>query len=185
MIAVLFARSDSIYKTFPDCDVYDMERDARKWPGGTSLVAHPPCRAWGGLRHMATRVRPDEKELAIYSINQIRKYGGVLEHPRRSSLWPHMGLPKPGAGFDSFGGFSIGVYQQWWGHKAEKATLLYICGCKPTDLPPIPLTLDYAQYVIGTSKKRRHIPETKKWEREATPIAFAEWLCEVARRCAK
>lgn len=30
-IAVLFARADSIYKTLPECDVWDATRDARKW----------------------------------------------------------------------------------------------------------------------------------------------------------
>ena len=28
-VAVLFARSDSIYKSMPECDVWDIERDAR------------------------------------------------------------------------------------------------------------------------------------------------------------
>jgi len=32
VIAVLFARSDSVYKTIPGCDVWDAERDARRWP---------------------------------------------------------------------------------------------------------------------------------------------------------
>ena len=44
-VAVLFARADSIYKTLPGCDVYDIKRDARTWPGGCPVVAHPPCRA--------------------------------------------------------------------------------------------------------------------------------------------
>ncbi len=30
MIAVLFARKDSIYKSLPECDVWDAERDARR-----------------------------------------------------------------------------------------------------------------------------------------------------------
>lgn len=33
-IAILFARADSIYKTLPGCDVWDIQRDARRWPGG-------------------------------------------------------------------------------------------------------------------------------------------------------
>jgi len=50
--AVLFARADSIYKQL-DCDVWDQERDALRWPGGASIVAHPPCRSWGRLRKLA------------------------------------------------------------------------------------------------------------------------------------
>ena len=38
-VAVLFARADSIYKTLPACDVYDIARDARWWPGGGPVVA--------------------------------------------------------------------------------------------------------------------------------------------------
>jgi hypothetical protein len=47
-VAVLFARADSIYKTLAGCDVWDEARDALKWPGGAPIIAHPPCRAWGG-----------------------------------------------------------------------------------------------------------------------------------------
>jgi len=62
MVAVLFARKDSIYKQMPDVDVYDIDRDARTWPGGCAVVAHPPCRGWGGLSHMA-KPRHGEKDL--------------------------------------------------------------------------------------------------------------------------
>jgi len=34
-VAVLFARADSIYKTLPGVEVYDMERDARTYAGFT------------------------------------------------------------------------------------------------------------------------------------------------------
>jgi len=30
-VAVLFAREDSVYKTLPGCEVYDMARDARTY----------------------------------------------------------------------------------------------------------------------------------------------------------
>lgn len=185
-VSVLFARKDSIYKTLPDLDVWDAERDALKWPGGTPVIAHPPCRAWGGLRHMAKPL-DGEKELAIWSIKQIRKFGGVLEHPKRSQLWPELNLPL-GTKSDRWGGFSLLVNQLQWGHRAEKATLLYVCGCNRKDLPPIPLTLEYAQYTVSTSGrradgKRKAGREISKSEHEATPIAFAKWLVELARKC--
>lgn len=60
-IAVLFARADSIYREIDGCDVWDFARDARKWPGGSQVIAHPPCRAWGRLRTFANP-RPDEKD---------------------------------------------------------------------------------------------------------------------------
>lgn len=40
-IAVLFARKDSVYKTMPECDVYDIDRDARTYDGPWPVVAHP------------------------------------------------------------------------------------------------------------------------------------------------
>lgn len=44
-VAVLFARTDSVYRSLPDVEVYDIERDARTFAGGMPVVAHPPCRA--------------------------------------------------------------------------------------------------------------------------------------------
>lgn len=73
-VAVLFARADSVYKTMPGTDVWDMERDARRWPGGAPVVAHPPCRAWASLRHHA-KPRPDEKGLALFAIESVRPLG--------------------------------------------------------------------------------------------------------------
>lgn len=80
-VAVLFARRNSIYKTLPGCDVWDIERDARLWPGGMPVVAHPPCRAWGQLRHFARPV-PGERELAILAVDQVRRWGGGWSIPQ-------------------------------------------------------------------------------------------------------
>lgn len=152
MISVLFCRKDSIYKELVD-DCWDIERDARLWPGGNPLIAHPPCRAWGQLAHFANP-RLDEKELAVFSILKIREHGGVLEHPRASKLWAHMKLPLPGT-IDEYGGFSLCVNQSWWGHKAEKNTMLYICGISINKLPEIPLNFDSIQYVVSLPKKSK------------------------------
>lgn len=86
-VAVLFARADSVYKTLPGTDVWDAARDARNWPGGVPVVAHPPCRAWGRLAHMA-KPKPDEKDLARWAVAQVRRFGGVLEHPAASGNPP-------------------------------------------------------------------------------------------------
>lgn len=187
MITVLFARADSVYKSLPDCDVWDADRDARRWPGGTPVVAHPPCRAWGSLRHMA-KPRPDEKQLAVWAVQKVREFGGVLEHPKNSQLWPAEGLPPPGQ-FDSYGGWTLPIFQQWWGHRAEKATLLYIVGCRPADVPQMPMCLGEASHVIASSSRRQYRdhpffkPEVTKAEREHTPPALAAWLVELATRC--
>lgn len=179
-VAVLFARSDSIYKTLPGCDVWDIERDAMNWPGGCPVVAHPPCRAWGRLRHFA-RPRDGERELALWSVEQVRRWGGVLEHPVASLLWPTAGLPQPGKR-DQLGGWAMGVSQWWWGHRADKPTLLYICGIEPRDVPPLPFKIGEASHVIQSRKRSGCRPHVSKPEREHTPAAFARWLVELARR---
>lgn len=185
-VAVLFARADSIYKTLPGCDVYDIKRDARTWPGGCPVVAHPPCRAWGQLSHMA-KPRHDEKDLARWAVARVREWGGVLEHPKKSKLWPDQGLPEPGRR-DAWGGWTLPIFQQWWGHRAEKATLLYIVGIEPAGLPEIPLQLGEASHVISSSRRwyRGH-DNLRPWvtdaEREHTPPELALWLVELATRC--
>jgi len=184
-VAALFTRKDSVYKTL-GVDCWDIQRDARNWPGGSPVIAHPPCRAWGGLSHMA-KPRPDEKDLALFAIAMVRKYGGVLEHPRASRLFPEY-LPLPGTK-DEYGGYSICVDQFWWGHKCRKRTLLYIVGCAEKDLPPVPLRFDAVAYIIGTSGRRRDgtrytkKKEVTKREREATPVALARWLIDAASKC--
>lgn len=185
-IAVLFARADSVYKTLPGCDVWDIERDARRWPGGAPVIAHPPCRAWGTLRHFA-KPRPDEKELAPWAVEQVRRFGGVLEHPAGSSLWPHMNLPKSNR-MDEHGGFTMPIWQSWFGHRADKATRLYIVGVSPSDVPDFHLKLGIATHVISPSHNIRagdwnYRPQLRKAEREHTPPQLAEWLVELARRC--
>lgn len=184
-VAVLFARADSVYKTLPDCDVWDAERDARKWQGGAPVVAHPPCRAWGAFA-MFAKPREDEKALAPWAVDQVRRHGGVLEHPYASKLWPELGLPEPGER-DEWGGWTLPIHQHWWGHRAEKKTRLYIVGCEPGHIPEIPMVLGEPTHVIGDvgrAKDGNKRPEVSKAEREHTPPALAAWLCELARRCA-
>lgn len=179
---ILFARHDSIYKTLPDCDVWDKERDARLWPGGSPVVAHPPCRLWGRLRHFARSEDVEaERALALWAVEQVQKWGGVLEHPANSKLWKAAGLPAPGKR-DRFGGFTLVVSQWWWGHKADKLTWLYVCGLEPDDVPAIPFKIGEPEYVVQSRKREGHRPHISKAEREHTPLELAKWLVEVARR---
>lgn len=179
-VAVLFARADSNYKQIPGCDVWDAERNALNWPGGAPVIAHPPCRAWGRLRQFA-KPRPDEKALALWAVEQVRRFGGVLEHPEGSTLWEAAGLPPVGKK-DEFGGWTLGIHQHEFGHRAEKATLLYVVGCLPACLPAMPLRLDEATHCIRPTKSYPRKPSVTKAEREHTPPALAEWLVELARR---
>ncbi|MQY50844.1 hypothetical protein [Rhodocyclus gracilis] len=169
----------------PGCDVYDIDRDARTYAGPLPVVAHPPCRAWGRLRAFA-KPREDEKALAFFAIDAVRQFGGVLEHPAQSSLWPAAGLPLPGKGFDQFGGFTFCLDQHWLGHRARKRTWLYVVGVSPSMLPAFRLRIDQPSHVIATSRKknRNAYPECSKAEREHTPAEMAAWLVSVAASCA-
>lgn len=180
-VAVLFARADSHYKALAGVDVWDAERDARRWPGGCPVVAHPPCRAWGRLRTFA-RPRPDEMNLARLAVALVREFGGVLEHPAGSTLWPAQKLPRPGER-DQYGGWTLAAPQKWWGHKAEKATWFYVVGCEPGDIPPLPYVMGEAAYVVQSRKRHDYRPHITKAEREHTPQALAAWLVELAAKC--
>lgn len=167
MIPVLFACKSSVYRQL-GVDVWDESRDARKYSGSAACVAHPPCRAWGQLRAFA-KPREGERELATFAIDTVRRVGGVVEHPLRSRLWPSMGITRER---DEFGGWLLPVLQSWWGHRAPKATGLYLVGVRPAELPSIP-------FGLGIPDGR--VEYMGRPERERTPRALAEWLVAVAR----
>jgi len=187
-VAVLFVRADSVYKSIEGVDAWDAERNALRWSGGMPIVAHPPCRAWGRLKHMANP-RPGERELALWAVCMVRIWGGVLEHPAGSGLWEAAKLPPVGER-DGWGGWTLAAPQSWWGHRAEKKTRFYIIGCQPNEIPSVPIVLGDAPCVIANGTTN-HIPqgesgwrpEVHRWEREATPPALAVWLVELARIC--
>ena len=181
--AVLFARRTSVYKAL-GCDVYDEDRDARTFPGGKAVITHPPCRLWGSLRH-CSKAPDSERQLAFFALRAVRAWGGVLEHPALSTFWLAAKLPRPGAGADRFGGWTLAVDQYWWGHRARKRTFLYIVGVAPSAVPGFPLVLGEASHTVGLwsgRDKRTCRPSIAKAEFEATPLQFACWLLELAAR---
>ena len=108
-----------------------------------------------------------------------------MEHPERSALWPVAGLPDVNTSDDY--GYTLKVDQHWWGHRARKRTLLYVCGVERGRLPAMPLTLTEPSHVVssgyakGPHRHRSRKPEIGKRERKATPPDFAAWLIAVAR----
>lgn len=168
-VAALFVRRTSHYKQIPGVDAFDADRDARTWRGGCPGVFHPPCRAWGKLAHMA-KPREDEKDLARWSMAMVRRWGGVVEHPKSSRLWVESGCIGYGLR-DQFGGVLLPVYQSWWGHRAPKETCFYIVGPVP-DLPEYqpPRTVQSVESMSQAS-------------REVTPFELALWLVRVAQSC--
>ena len=170
-VSVLFARSDSCYFDLVG-DVWDAQRDARNYSGSNPVVCHPPCRGWGRLRHWA-KPRPDEKALALFAVEQVRRCGGVLEHPWGSTLWHAANLPHPGK-VDAWGGWTLLVDQGWWGHAAPKPTYLYIVGCIRENVGELPVQLHRAE---GRTLK------LSPADRERTPPAFARFLVQLAAKC--
>lgn len=168
-VAVLFARERSEYFSLPECDVWPRSRDARNYAGHLPVIAHPPCRGWGRLRHLAKPV-VGERHLAIFAVEQVRRCGGVLEHPAGSTLWDVLSLPRPGDS-DLVGGRTVSVYQGHFGHRAPKHTWLYIVGAP--SIPPIP---------DGPLPEGR-VELMGQQERERTPLLFAKWLVELAKSC--
>jgi len=171
-VAALFVRSDSCYRDIPGVDVYDAQRDALTWCGGVPVVAHPPCRSWGRLSAFA-KPRPGEKELALWAVAQVRRFGGVLEHPFGSQLVHAANLPSPGE-VDSFGGFLFYANQFHFGHRALKPSIFYVVGCAPSDLPLFP----FRDGLPLTTVENMDVSE-----REKTPPELARWLVDLASIC--
>ena len=181
-VSVLFARSDSIYKKIKCCDVWDSERNALNYKGDLPVIAHPPCRLFSRLRAFST-APISEKKLAYFAVDCVRCYGGVLEHPSGSLLFKEYSLPL-NKEYDNFGGFTISVNQSWWQHPCTKKTLLYIKGCKRSDVPAFPLNFDLCSYCITSNKKNKKLlKECRKDDRDKTPYLFALWLIELAKKC--
>lgn len=172
-VAALYVRDDSVYAELL-FDVWAKDRDARGYAGPWPVVAHPPCRAWGNLRKLADP-EPGEPELAFRAVEQVRTWGGVLEHPQGSALWAAAELPKPGHDTDAAGGFTVLVDQGWFGHFAPKPTWLYVVGMPRHHFPPMPID----------SLKRRtgRTLDMLPADRERTPWLLARFLVDVAARC--
>lgn len=170
-VAALYVRADGPYAAMGDVDVWDAERDATKWWGPGPAVLHPDCAPWGRYRIWGSTKRAD---LAVRAVDQVRRWGGVLEHPAESHLWVARELPRPGEPPDRWGGWSYFIRQSWWGHRAPKPTWLYIVGRPVGDLPPLPPPVPDPGGRVENMCTR---------ERETTPPALAAWLVELARAC--
>jgi hypothetical protein len=185
VIAALYVDARGPYPKMDGVDAWDAARDARLYAGPWPVVAHPPCGPWGRLRHLC---RNDDPQLAVRAVEQVRAYGGVLEHPVDSLLFRHCRLPLPGEFPDAWGGHTIEVCQCDWGHPARKRTWLYIVGA--VEIPPIPPPREPTHWISGgrgrEGKKAKTTPVPpgikvcSAQQRRRTPPAFARWLVELA-----
>lgn len=182
-VAALFVRRDSVYKTMSGVDAFDFDRNALTFAGGMPVVAHPPCRGWGRLRQFS-HASEYERALGPWAVDQVQRCGGVLEHPSASTLFAHCALPRPGEFPDNFGGWTLAIEQFHWGHRAQKATWLYIVGRPVFDVPAMPFRPGAPTHCVRPTKTHPRLPSITKPEREHTPSLLALWLVDLARSCA-
>lgn len=199
-VAALFVETGGCYFGLPDVDPWDEQRDARRYAGPHPVVAHPPCQRWGRFWHGSTR-KPHQFELGDddgcfeIALWNVRRWGGVLEHPADSRAWAAYGLhPPPRAGgwawADHLGGAACYVEQGFYGHFARKGTWLYARGV------PLPaLRWGEGPQRLSARAVEKHGPEKarrigmmamvggkdKTKIRNATPLAFRDVLLSIAR----
>lgn len=208
-IAALYVETDGIYYGLDSVDPWDSSRDARLYEGPYPIVAHPPCERWGFFwsggpkAHAVGRPRKlgDDGGCFRAAVAAVRKFGGVIEHPRGSKAWEVYGIrhPKKRGGWmvaDNVGGFSCYVEQGAYGHRARKATWLYVCGIPREDLPELMWVSDKVHMWIGgdgykSNEERQAAREMgfvgqgkymPRRERAATPEPFRDLLIDIARR---
>jgi len=195
-IAALFVEANGVYYDLSGVDAWDIKRDARKYDGPYSVVAHPPCQLWGNFafvnysRWGGEHNKPGNDQGCFASaLASVRKYGGVIEHPAFSRAWSKYGLIRPsGIGWQpgpiegSFGSWVCEVWQSAYGHKARKRTWLYYCGNNvPKDLN---WDREPGTHQCGGCDQRgkaRNKQTLSKKEANATPIGFRDILIDLAR----
>ena len=190
MVSALYIDSRGPYVGLPGVDPWPLDRDAMLYSGPHPVVAHPPCGPWGRLAMLCTKQDPTTGPRAV---EQVIRWGGILEHPAGSMLWSSQkrseitgpdllgDLPRPGE-LDLYGRglFTIEVDQCRWGHKARKRTWLLFAGLHPGAVGTLPSWRPPTHVIDSSSSskragtdKGRHLPKSL---RHLTPPRFARWL---------
>jgi len=190
-VAALYIDPRGPYPRMEGVECWDEQRDARAYDGPHPVVAHPPCGPWGNLRHLS---RGEGRDCGPRAVEQVRKFGGVLEQPAGSRLWWHCQLPKPLNGWllKELGGpgWSFEVEQVAWGHVARKKTWLYFVGVSPGLVFTTARAGGEPTHWVSGGRKRSKgsgglvppgIKVCSEQQRRRTPPAFAEWLVSLAR----
>lgn len=181
-VAALYVDPRGPYHSMPGVDCWDVEKDARLYDGSHPIVAHPPCGPWSKLRHI---YKGDEYDCAPRALEQVRAFGGVLEHPAHSALWAYFDLPKPGDATDGFGGRTWYVEQVDWGHCCVKPTWLYIVGADQRSVSGRIARRNgtgTATHCICTGpRQKQRLPAASRRKKLLTPPPFAELLVSIAR----
>lgn len=176
--------------------------DARAYVGDEPVVCHPPCQLWTNLACVnykrygkqipAWKPGGDDDGCFASALANVRRCGGVLEHPAGSHAWAHYGLLSPigidrgpGSWYKDAPSYEPWDCQEYWvcevwqsayGHKARKRTWLLYCGARP------PFKLDWTRkpgtHQCGWFDRAR--PTLSKVEASRTPVRFAKELIRLA-----
>lgn len=198
-VAALYVQKGGCYYGLDGVDPWDIDRDARQYAGPHPVVAHPPCERWGRYWGGAPR-KPHQYKLGddagcfAAALKAVRRFGGVLEHPKDSHAWRAFNLTKPprtGGWVEADGiGYTCCVEQGHYGHLSRKATWLYAVGVALPELiwgPGEQRIHPVALARHGYEKARRigvmaMVGGKRKTEiRNATPPAFRDLLLSIAR----
>lgn len=180
-------------------DFWDIGRDARLYRGPWPVIAHPPCERWGrywsgGPSALNTRNLGDDNGCFESALTNVRRWGGVLEHPEGSHAFRRFDLPIPSQSRGWIQGdrfeWSCCVAQGNYGHEARKMTWLFTKSIfKPIELdwskPCGKWRLD--EGFRSTNERRllrsKGIGPSKRLDRLGrvlTPRPFAEILVKIA-----
>lgn len=143
MIAALYVQTGGSYYNLPGVVPFDQEDDARMYGGPWPVVCHSPCTRWGrfwkgqpgNINKGIVERKGDDKGCFKSALFDVRRFGGVLEHPEGSHAWEHFGIAKPPrkGGWikaDDYG-WTCRVEQGQYGHYCPKGTWLYAVGVDP------------------------------------------------------
>jgi len=201
-IAALYVLDPGPYTDLPGVDPWPESRDARLYPGPHPVVAHPPCARWGrywsgGPSAKVRRKLGDDGGCFAAAIAAVRRWGGVIEHPEASHAWRVHGINAPprkggwvrAALWDE--GWTCCVEQGHYGHRARKATWLYVCGVPRERLPELRWGPSAAKVRLDvgyhTAEERRRATKTgvcqrlSRRQRELSPEPFCDVLIGIAR----
>lgn len=210
-IAALFVETDGIYfssffkeKYKIEIEPWDIVKDARSYSGPYPIIAHPPCERWGRYwyggpmchKNGCRKILGDDNGCFASALENVRKWGGILEHPEASHAWKRFGLNRPhrNGGWikaDEFGGWTCCVEQGHYGHRSRKKTWLY---ANRVDIPELKwgpalnkIRLEERVFIVPKKDVLRDkigikpIEKLSKQERAATPIEFAELLVSIVK----
>lgn len=188
VVAALYVQAGGCYFNLPGVDPWDQVRDARQYAGPWPVVAHPPCDRWHQLSAVNHKrwgyVINEDGGCFASALENVRRYGGVLEHPAESRAFKFHGVPEPttrGWQRTIEGDWIAEVDQAAYGHRARKRTWLLYCGA--TAPPELNWRETAGTHQIGLFDQVR--PQLPANERSATPPAFRDLLLSIARNASE